>query len=478
MSIFEKIKNWFYPPRTTADQQSSYPDLAPINAEEVAFKYNLRTEGARLGAGNVPAVDTNGPVGAEAAAILEVETARLSYQAWGSHRLNSLDGQIDNCDIRHEINAALVADQTFKNKAVNLLNEKKDTLNLLAQSVNDTAKELNDFKKLNKLDRLSKAPSQSEKILLWSILFVILFLESIVNAQFFKDGLAGGFLDGVIMAGIFASINIGFAVFIGWKLIPSINSIINLKKLTGYFGILMWLIFAITLALMIAHYRNALEANSIEPHVEAWTILFSTPFHLGNLKALLLFKLSLVFSLFALIDGYKLDDSYPGFGAITRKHLEAQDNYATEINDVLKLLEDLKKEQLDKVNDTVARTSGVTATLATLINDKESASQRLNAAMTYATAAANAVAQIFRAENSLARRPNPDPVYFSKQPELELVSIPNFDTTESKNLLDEQRKLVTNLVNEAQNIRQKIEKAFNQDFDYLSPISNQFNREN
>jgi hypothetical protein len=94
--------------------------------------------------------------------------------------------------------------------------------------------------------------------------------------------------------------------------------------------------------------------------------------------------------------------------------------------------------------------------------------------MTHASAAAVAVVQIFRAENSLARRPGEDPKYFTKSPELKKIEIPSFDTSQSVTLRDELSKKVTQLVDQAQNIVQRIEKAFNQDYNTLKPLAEQF----
>ena len=131
---FRKMWSWLTPPAQTLVDESPYADLTPVDAEVIAAKYRLREEGARLGAGGVPAVDAKGPVGAEASALVEIETARLAYQAWGSHRLNALDSEIDAWDIRHDINAAMIADETFKNKAAALITTEKQVLDQLKNS--------------------------------------------------------------------------------------------------------------------------------------------------------------------------------------------------------------------------------------------------------------------------------------------------------------------------------------------------------
>jgi len=470
----KKLFDWLTPPKKAMVEVSPYRELTPVDVEGIAAKYRLREEGARLGAGAVPAIDAKGPVGAEASALVEIESARLAYQAWGSHRLNALDSEIDRWDIRHEINAALIADETFKNKAAALITTEKPVLDQLSARMAERERELQKFKEKNQLDRSCQAPTPAAKMLIHAVLLVILILESIANATFFQQGMAGGLLDGMTMALVFAAMNLLPAYFIGKWVLTYTNHCDFNKRLTGYFGIVLWIFIAVVIALIVAHYRNALIAQSDDPAAQAWDSLFGSPFALGNLNSLMLFILSVFFSLIALIDGYKTEDPYPGFGIVTERLESAQNDYAEEVNSVLASLEALKKEELDKVNTTVNRSSGVNGALAGLINEKESAGQRLQAAMTHASAAADAVVQIFRAENSLARRPADDPKYFSMPPELKKIDLPSFDTSQNIALRDELSRNVTRLIDQAQNIVQRIEKAFNSDYNTLKPLAEQF----
>jgi hypothetical protein len=477
MSVYDKLKNilgWLTPSPKNAPDKSPYSELRPIEAEAIATKYRLREEGARLGAGGVPSLNAKGPVGAEASALVEIETARLAYQAWGSHRLNALDSEIDAWDIRHDINAALNAEQTFQNMASALINSERHVLDKLSISVKERELEVQKFKEKNQLDRCSWAPTTAEKMLMYAILLLILIAESFANATFFQQGLAGGFLSGMGMALVFAAINLFPAILIGRWLLPYINHCKLSERTIGYVGIAFWLFIAVIIALIVAHYRNALITQSNDPATEAWNSLLTSPFTLGNINSLMLFILSLFFSIIALIDGYKTVDPYPGYGAVTKRLEVAQNDYAEQVNGVLSSLETLKKEKVEEVNSTVNRSSGVNGALAHLINEKENAGQRLQAAMTHATAAAEAVVQIFRAENSLARRPAEDPQYFLNSPELKKIEIPNFDTTKSNALRDNLRDKVTELVTQAQPILQRIEKGFNQDYNALKPLAEQF----
>ena len=477
MSLSEKLKSilgWLAPPSKTSPDDSPYRELTPVDAQTIATKYRLREEGERLGSEGVPSLDAKGPVGAEALVIAEIATARLAYLAWGSHRLNALDSEIDAWDIRHDINAALIADETFQNKAASLITTQRQVLDQLSKRVNERDTELQKFKEKNHIDRSCLAPTPSTKRLIYAILLLILIGESFANATFFQQGMAGGFLDGMGMALVFAAINLFPAFYIGKWLLPFNNHCESGRRITGYFGFVLWVFTAVTIALIVAHYRNALTAQSSDPATEAWNSLFGSPFALGNLNSLMLSILSIFFSLIALFDGYKTVDPYPGYGEVTERLETAQSEYAEEVNEVLSSLEIFKKEALEKVNSMVSRASGVSGALAGLINEKESAGQRLQAVMTQSSAAADAAVQIFRAENSIARRPGKDPKYFTESPELQKIEILNFDTTQSEAFREDLNGKVTELIERAQDIVQRIDKAFNQDYNTLKPLAEQF----
>jgi hypothetical protein len=95
--------------------------------------------------------------------------------------------------------------------------------------------------------------------------------------------------------------------------------------------------------------------------------------------------------------------------------------------------------------------------------------------MTTSQAAANAAVQIFRADNLLARNGAPFPPYFNTTPKLSEIEVPLFDTTNDLLVEKEMASLVERLISSAQDIRRRIETAFNEKYDQLIPITNHFN---
>ena len=58
--------------------------------------------------------------------------------------------------------------------------------------------------------------------------------------------------------------------------------------------------------------------------------------------------IGLFFAVIALFDGLNIDDAYPGYGKITRKLKNAEDDYFGEIADLEEDVNDLYKKYKDK----------------------------------------------------------------------------------------------------------------------------------
>ena len=114
------------------------------------------------------------------------------------------------------------------------------------------------------------------------------------------------------------------------------------------------------------------------------------------------------------------------------------------------------------------------ASLQAQIIEKRAAGERLDAAMRAAQAAANASVQIFRTENQLSRGTIEYPKYFESEPVLLELQLPDFDTTKDEFVAKEQAILINKLVNEAPEIRRKIEAAFSDKYDSLNTLEQHF----
>ena len=87
-----------------------------------------------------------------------------------------------------------------------------------------------------------------------------------------------------------------------------------------------------------------------------------------------------------------------------------------------------------------------------------------------AVASLDALLRQFRTENEYSRNGLPRPKYFDSKPALIPLPFPDFSTDDDRQELTIQTALVNSLLAEVQDIRARIQKAFNEQFDLLKPL--------
>ena len=204
-----------------------------------------------------------------------------------------------------------------------------------------------------------------------SILFAIAVAESILNASLLAQGNQLGLLGGWTEAVLISLINAGFLAAFSAALFRQTVHVSGTKRWFGRLGLLVLLVAAVVFNLILAHYRNALSGDTPESAASiAWITFTSDPLALGDVRSLMLFLIGLSVWLFSTYEWLKMDDIYPGFGAVSRKHREAiQDfggykqwliheqleNLKNQINEVL--IEFTEKAANAEVTDTEIRRS-------------------------------------------------------------------------------------------------------------------------
>jgi hypothetical protein len=110
------------------------------------------------------------------------------------------------------------------------------------------------------------------------------------------------------------------------------------------------------------------------------------------------------------------------------------------------------------------------------IINKTAAGQQLRAALVAAQSAANAAVGEFRTQNQAARGDIDSPPYFDVYPVLlEELELPSFDTKDDEQAAKEQAMLIDKLLNKAPKIRESIQRSYQERYDSLRPLFQQFN---
>jgi hypothetical protein len=178
------------------------------------------------------------------------------------------------------------------------------------------------------IQRLTRYPEWRVKH--WAIVFVLFFLESVANSQFFAKASPFGLIGGLLQAGIISAINIGTGLLGGMTVFPwrnrweVENRSTNLPSLVAI-GLGCFLLL---FNLGTAHYRVLLEDMPKQAIKLAIAHLFRTPFSIDNFDAWVLLFVGVMFTSVAWIEGYKSDDPLREYGRLFRRYENARNQNA------------------------------------------------------------------------------------------------------------------------------------------------------
>ncbi|MGE8444579.1 MAG: hypothetical protein ACN6O1_00035 [Comamonas sp.] len=472
MWFFERLKRW-----ATSSNQSApaprHPDLHRINVAKLSEELKLKEQAQRLGNGGVPAADAQSLSGPEALIVQKVETYRQGYFDWAIARMNLLSQDLGKLRVTSDVNRALNADEEFRRLAETTLSERDGDLRALANSAQNAMAELDRFRTTHRLDREARWPSKAKGFLMYSVAVAAIAVEGILNAGFFSHGLDSGLIGGFLMAMASAAVNVLVAFFMGKFFIRYVHHRIPGYKALGMLAVLVALALIITVGFGIAHFRDALMSEAPVPAKAAYEALRSGAFP-HDIMSWGLFALSCVFGLIALFDGYVTDDPYPDYGRISRHTQEVVEDYNAELDQLRSELEVLKQEELDRLDKALKDAQATIAVYESRIEDKDAASLRLQTALQDADNSMAALLSEFRTENELHRNGLARPQYFDQKPTLRELPFPDFSTAEDREALSEHKSLVQQLLDEVQDIRARIQDAFNHQYDLLKPLGTHY----
>lgn len=473
MGVFDWFRQW-----ATSSNRSvatpRHPDLHPIDVAKLAQELRLKDEAKRLAAGGIPAVDAVALSAPEFAAVQKIETYRQGYLDWAVARMSLLSLDLGKLNITADVNRALNASQEFERKAASLLTEQDSELKALSESARNAQKELERFRSDHNLHREARWPEGATAFMLLAAVVLLVIVEGALNAGFFAQGLDSGWLGGLTYAIGFAVLNVGFAYALGKWGLRYLNHGSVLGKLIGLFALAAALSLICLIGLSTGHFRDAMTAEAAEPARVAFETLKQRPFELNDMLSWGLFGLSVGFGIIALVDGYKTDDPYPGYGKISRHVQQVMGDYEAELEELRAELEELKNLELANLNSAVDDAQAGLAVYRGRIDEKDAAAIRLATALQNAENSVSALLTEFRNENELHRNSLPRPKYFDQIPALKELPFPDFSTALDRQALAAQEALVSQLLTEAETIRARIQDAFNNQYDRLKPLNSQY----
>jgi hypothetical protein len=243
--------------------------------------------------------------------------------------------------------------------------------------------------------------------------------------------------------------------------------------LLGAVGIPGAALTGLGVALLIAHFRDALSADLADAPRVALESLQATPFALQEIQSWILFGVSLLFALIALVDSYGLDDAYPGFGAADRRKRQALNAYALELNDVRTALQKLKDDALAELDRAMADSRAGLQALHEAIEQKITTGTRFRNVLADVDNCLDTLLRRFRDINKLYRS-TPCPEYFSERPRLVDLRRTDFSVDKDRLKYADQAVLVQEFVDRIEKIRGNIQSSFVRHRNGLEPLDTHF----
>jgi len=344
--IMNWLKNIF---KSDSTPRSDAEIFSKIDVDKVIKSENIDRLGRETGEKELPPTNATPYDANESKIILKFKDELSESYRKAKDKIAGLNNRISKIDINPDFQNIENLPEKIKKQAANLINEFGSRLITVKEARDQLSLDLKEFQSTNNLSSLPDYPES--KFLSITILVAIVFIESVGNGYFFAKGNEFGFLGGYTQALIVASANVAFAFFWGYLAIPQMNSVNKTKKYLGIISIPTYLLIAISFNLFVAHYRDELSLSFEGANFRAISAFLETPFFLKDFDSFILFFIGLIISVIALMDGYKFDDKYPGYGRIYRRYKEAERKYHLCCSNIVKSLHKLKTQSLEELDD-------------------------------------------------------------------------------------------------------------------------------
>lgn len=456
---------WFS--KNNGDDIQSYVASAPtLDPIEIARRTKLTAQAQELAASNLPNSQSSILSNAESQVIQLIEQYRQRRFEILLSELENTQSDIAKLNELPDLQNVWLIETQYDRDATQLVSEQSQLIRSLASNAQKRVKELERFKAQNKIQREPEYPLGSGRFLRYCLLIFLIVIEALFNAEFFSEGLSSGLLGGFSYAALLAAVNVLMSFFLGKTLVRLLFHADLAKKSLGLLSLIITLSFVFLMALAIAHIRDQLVIESVNPARMALTTLTNAPFDLGDLFSWLLLAVSIFFALGAMADGLTIDDLYPGYGPQARKTEAALNDYMDELDEVRQELEEMKSNALSELDRSVEKAQSSIAEYRHLIDRKKQIRLKFDQMMHDSNRVLESLLQMFRTENEIHRTDGQRPAYFNEIPRLKPLEMPWVEHDEQQLILH--TRLMQTLASQSQDIRNKLNETFLRFMDRLT----------
>jgi len=420
------------------------PHLMSFEIDELAKKFKINEEAKRLGKMGLPAFHAKELTSVETELVHHLNVQREQLLVNAENEIAKLDREFTDKEHEYQRYITQSLSAEFERKARQIMDTQGAWLKKLASNAIANIKELEIFRDENNLKRQANYPEKSQIFFRYTLLLILIAIEGSLNASFFSEGVSTGLIGGFVYAASLALINIAGCFFIGKIGVRWINHNKIYGKSIGLMSLLIAFLFLSSMALSIAHIREAMAMGAENPTQAAWEMMQHSIWMFKDLTSWFLIMLTIGFGIAAIADGVYIDDIYPGYGSIFRRTESAKEEFESEYEDIRFELEELKQEKLDFIDQQVSTCNELLFSIQNLLGTKKSILKKYQDKLNDSEVVLYATIRKFRFENEIVREDGLIPAYFNTMPSLNPITLPKMEQTRESLLIDKLTDVIKN----------------------------------
>ncbi len=419
MKPLEALRAFFKP----ADVTVALPDspFIVIDRQKAIETLKLEKRGEEAGAREQPPTDGTEPDAVEAEIFAEMSEHLNRAQIDADNNLRVYSQRLGELALLRELSTVTGASETALGDYDATIIAWRNRLANARDAIKDSYQELTDFKAEHGLRR----PAHDVPPLLYtgSVIGASWVIESFANTAFLRVGDEYGLVGGFVAAAIIAAINVFVSAIVGRKIWPYLFHRDLWRRLAAWVASAAWAAGLITWNMLAAHFRDAKSLGLETPEVQALSLLASNTFVLSSIYSYGLLAMGLVFGIISAIAAFKMDDPYPGYGPIYRRHEERCDDYADEIEQALGELKAIRDSAIGILRATRDQLRMQFGERNQIIDARKALLARFEQHQDYLDTVGNSLLEHYRAANRQARS-TPPPGHFRQKWKLHRAPLP------------------------------------------------------
>ena len=254
---------------------------------------------------------------------------------------DKLRGLREKIDVQEAVGSVRDLPRRCENELLRLNEEFQSRLNFLGERQIQQQQHYATFRENNQLDRVAEYPRSS--VIYHALMAALVGVGALAIGTLSASGAGGEASIPASWAVSISLVDVLVPFVLAAVVFRSANHVRPLRRLAGWLGGGIAIVFIGTLSFFLAYYMSAVTTN---PGVSASAVIDSilaSPNAIGtDVATWACFGIVILVGLIAFLIGYKSDDSYPGYGAVQRAFYRARNEY-----------ESLTRRSRERINTTV-----------------------------------------------------------------------------------------------------------------------------